>query len=192
MNHRTTVAREKRAPSDTPRDVSEALLDAFRDLLFERGYRRITVRDLIARAGVARSTFYEYFDDKSDVLRQSIGPLFAVLAQCFDCERCPERLAFIMRHFWENRRMLALMLADPVRPLLLRFLADEIRSARREGRADDLTVSFFAGAQLAFLQAWLSQSPPIAVAAAAQALFEISKALRYASPCMAGFSKTLV
>ena len=41
--------------------TKEALLTAFRDLFFERGYEAIRVGDIIARAGVGRSTFYEHY-----------------------------------------------------------------------------------------------------------------------------------
>lgn len=41
---------------------------ALRDLMLETSYSDITVRELIDRAGVSRSTFYTHFDGKDDVL----------------------------------------------------------------------------------------------------------------------------
>ena len=43
------------------------LLDAARDVFAEKGYVAATVDDVVARCGVARGTFYLYFDDKLDV-----------------------------------------------------------------------------------------------------------------------------
>lgn len=52
-----------------PRDVversqRERLLQAMADAAAEKGYAHVTVADVIARAGVSRKSFYEYFDGK--------------------------------------------------------------------------------------------------------------------------------
>jgi AcrR family transcriptional regulator len=47
------------------------ILDAARDVFAKRGYARATVDDIVVEAGVARGTFYLYFDDK----RQAFGEL---------------------------------------------------------------------------------------------------------------------
>jgi AcrR family transcriptional regulator len=39
-----------------------------RELLFEKRYDAITVQDLLDRAGIGRSTFYDHYFDKEDVL----------------------------------------------------------------------------------------------------------------------------
>jgi len=40
------------------------LLDAFADLVAEKGYAKVTIADVVTKGGVAKRTFYEYFDDK--------------------------------------------------------------------------------------------------------------------------------
>ena len=44
------------------------LLDSWRDLLAERGYAAVSLADVAARAGVARTTVYNYFRDKPALL----------------------------------------------------------------------------------------------------------------------------
>src|SRR3977135_261485 len=56
------------------------LLRAFNTLILERGYAKMTVGDVIERAAVVRSTFYEHFETKDDILRQSLVPVFSILA----------------------------------------------------------------------------------------------------------------
>ncbi|HEX9060623.1 MAG TPA: TetR/AcrR family transcriptional regulator [Clostridia bacterium] len=51
------------------------LFDAFLDLMIEKGYETITVRDIIDRANVGRSTFYLHFTDKESLLMSSIDQL---------------------------------------------------------------------------------------------------------------------
>jgi AcrR family transcriptional regulator len=58
-----------RGPHALPQEVvlahqRERLLGATPEVLAERGFAELTVRDLIARAGVSRRTFYQLFDDK--------------------------------------------------------------------------------------------------------------------------------
>jgi AcrR family transcriptional regulator len=42
----------------------ERLMIAITELMAEQGYRNVGVREIAARAGVSRTTFYECFDDK--------------------------------------------------------------------------------------------------------------------------------
>jgi AcrR family transcriptional regulator len=48
------------------------ILDAARDVFAKRGYARATVDDIVAEAGVARGTFYLYFDDKRDAFAELV------------------------------------------------------------------------------------------------------------------------
>jgi AcrR family transcriptional regulator len=53
------LSREEVAASQRTR-----LLQATADLGTERGFASLTLTDIVLRAGVARSTFYDYFEDK--------------------------------------------------------------------------------------------------------------------------------
>ncbi|MFL0198160.1 TetR/AcrR family transcriptional regulator [Clostridium sp. WILCCON 0269] len=46
------------------------LMDAFWDLYSKEGIKKISVREIVGRAGYNRSTFYKYFTDVNDVLEQ--------------------------------------------------------------------------------------------------------------------------
>src|ERR1700756_759930 len=51
-------------------EVRERLLAVVRDLLASgETYAEISVERLVAEAGLSRSTFYVYFEDKGDLLR---------------------------------------------------------------------------------------------------------------------------
>ncbi|KUY96118.1 MULTISPECIES: TetR/AcrR family transcriptional regulator [unclassified Burkholderia] len=47
--------------------TSDALQQAFVQLLLERGYAKATIREIAAVAGVSVGTFYEYFGDKQSL-----------------------------------------------------------------------------------------------------------------------------
>ena len=76
----------------------ELLLHALRMLMSERGYERLTIQNLLDRAGVGRATFYTHFSSKDDLLVASIGHLRAALAQRAAL-RAGERLAFTLPFF---------------------------------------------------------------------------------------------
>lgn len=56
------------APDRRIRRTRDALHLALIELMMERGYERITVSDIIARADIGRSTFYTHYRDKDDLL----------------------------------------------------------------------------------------------------------------------------
>lgn len=49
-------------------EVRKALAASFKELVVERGFQKIIVKDITDRAGVKRPTFYTYFRDKYDVI----------------------------------------------------------------------------------------------------------------------------
>ncbi|MBD3730398.1 MAG: TetR/AcrR family transcriptional regulator, partial [Sphingomonadales bacterium] len=53
----------------------EALLATFNDLLLNGENERPKVADIIAQAGVGRSTFYNHFDGVAALLDESMGGL---------------------------------------------------------------------------------------------------------------------
>ncbi|WP_051132977.1 TetR/AcrR family transcriptional regulator [Nocardia paucivorans] len=56
------------APDRRIRRTRDALHLALIESMLERGYERVTVSDIIARADIGRSTFYAHYRDKDDLL----------------------------------------------------------------------------------------------------------------------------
>jgi len=54
------------------RERKQQILVAAREIFAKRGYARTTVDDIALEAGVARGTFYLYFDDKRDVFEELV------------------------------------------------------------------------------------------------------------------------
>ena len=53
-----------------------AIIDAFVRLLVEKGYERLTIRDIALVAGVGLGTLYEYFPNKKSIAAHSIQQRF--------------------------------------------------------------------------------------------------------------------
>lgn len=58
----------KRAEDRRIRRTRHALRSALVDLVLEKGFRPLTVEEIIERADVARATFYAHYQDKEDLL----------------------------------------------------------------------------------------------------------------------------
>jgi len=59
----------------------EQILRVARDVFAKRGYHQATIDDIVARAGVARGTFYLYFDDKREVFSELIDRFATQITQ---------------------------------------------------------------------------------------------------------------
>lgn len=77
----------RRRPVQSRSKVTQnAILDAFVRLLLECGYARLTIRDIVAIAGVGLGTLYEYFPNKKSIAANCIHQRFkGVGERMLDC-----------------------------------------------------------------------------------------------------------
>jgi AcrR family transcriptional regulator len=127
--NRPTPTRDRRTAR-----TRKALLEAFVSLFFARRYDRIKIGDIVTRAGVSRSTFYEHFADKDALLAESLRRPLSLLVNAVATEPDEQGLSGLLAHFWSQQqqarhvfggsprravgRILAAMLADALRPRL--------------------------------------------------------------------------
>ncbi|WP_280449163.1 TetR/AcrR family transcriptional regulator [Nocardia brasiliensis] len=57
------------------------LVLAAHELFVDKGYRSVVVADIAARAGAGHGTFYNYFDNKRDILDAVIDHYFALIRE---------------------------------------------------------------------------------------------------------------
>ena len=88
-----------------PKRTRVALREAFLGLLGERGYTSIQVSDIVEKANVARSTFYEHYKSKDDMLLESMSGIYVAMAGIVEKDFKLESLVALLHHFWENRRL---------------------------------------------------------------------------------------
>jgi len=158
-----------------------AILDAFVELIFRGGFENVSVHGIVAGAGIARSTFYEHFSNKEDVLRASMAQFFEVLARCVTRESEPPELAGVLNHFWGNRRLVDAIFAGAPRRILALSLSEMIETYLRSHSDKILVPSRLAAihlaeAQLALVESWLRGRAFATVQDVAAALYQSSKA----------------
>ncbi len=144
-------------PADDPRRIRtrEGLRRAFREIVLEKRWSQIRVAEVFTRAGVGRSTFYEHFRNKDDLLRDGLAepfaPLAAAAAGCAD----PDELYEAFSHFWVYRRIGAAMLTGGARGLAVRLLTEMIE-ARLKQPAAKAEATFLAAGLIELLAEWLA------------------------------------
>lgn len=137
-----------------------SIMRAFVALLGECRYDAIRVADVTERANVGRSTFYQHFGGKEDLLHQSMQPVLAMIADAAEANGTG-RIRFAVAHSWENRRLGRILLSQPLLPAIRRALADlieeRIRRAATTAEADEMIRAQaiqIAASQLALIEAW--------------------------------------
>lgn len=103
-----------------------AVFEAFRGLVLTRKYDDIKIAEIIDAAGIGRSTFYEHFRNKDDVLLTAIEPLFGPLAKIPSNAADAEHVQFVIDHFWEQRRFARIVFQGVLYEKMTRKLADMI------------------------------------------------------------------
>nr|WP_223827245.1 TetR/AcrR family transcriptional regulator [Undibacterium oligocarboniphilum] len=82
MNASTDHLKSRRKPvQQRSRLTQGAILDAFVRLLLEKGYARLTMRDIALVAGVGLGTLYEYFPGKKSIAAHCIHGRFKGVGQ---------------------------------------------------------------------------------------------------------------
>lgn len=94
-------------------DRRRQIRDLARDVFAEKGYHLTTIDDIVARADVARATFYLYFPDKRSIFEELVdGFLERISAEISHVDVHAEESAFSQVH-GNLTRVFAVALADP-------------------------------------------------------------------------------
>jgi len=97
------------ADSKTDRRIERtrtAILQAFLSLCSEKSYDKVSVIDIAERANIGRTTFYDHYTDKEDLLTSSIAEMFMGLTQGEEDPRDRVVPAFgLLNHIKDNAQL---------------------------------------------------------------------------------------
>jgi AcrR family transcriptional regulator len=163
MTRRTAAVARKRDAgarrSPALRDERRAqLVAAARDVFGQKGYHAATVDDITRAAGVAKGTFYLYFEEKREIyyelVRSFLGQVKAIgtsVAQHVHTPseffaRCEQAAFELVRVFMENQKLARLTYRESMSldPELERLLRDFYRELARV-EADNIRVGIELG-----------------------------------------------
>ena len=66
--------------------TQDAISEAFLALAIEKGYEHVSVKDIVDKANVGRTTFYAHYNDKDDLLNKVLGTLFSSIGDMLSLE----------------------------------------------------------------------------------------------------------
>ena len=160
----------------TQRLLGEALIA----LLLEKRYDDITIQDILERANIGRSTFYEHYWEKVDLLPSEIERVIDLLNQHlttppqYTADLIPSLALF--QHVQEQQRLFQAFLrgqgirqalnrgqgfravTQAFQDLLRGRVEQRLRGERKQGESDKLlaaVASYLAGAFMTLMQWWL-------------------------------------
>lgn len=157
------------------RRTRRALREALIALILEKGYDRITVREILDRADVVRSTFYAHFGDKDALMLSCFTDMLAQLeaaVSVMDEGVDPARPAEILyEHAYRNRRVYRALCgvrgSDLVQRHLHRLIGDLLRehlgphlAAAGSELPADLVAEYYTSATLGLLMWWVANDFP--------------------------------
>jgi AcrR family transcriptional regulator len=132
----------------------QQILNVARDVFAKRGYHAAKIEDIVAAAGVARGTFYLYFQDKRAIFEEIVDRTIARLGMSIQrvdldakrsvAEQVREQILRIVRILLEDRATTKILLSDALgvdpafdRKLLSFYdeMSTQLESSLRDGQA---------------------------------------------------------
>lgn len=154
------IGKPQTGSSQNSAKTRESIFRAFLQLLFDRRYDNIRTIDLINEAGIGRSTFYEHFRSKDDVLLATFDPVLLPLANAASGRASRAALRMMLEHVWERRALGRIILDSSAAPKLRRKLAALIEQRLAVEQGDSLSLALPAAAaaagQLTILRMWVA------------------------------------
>lgn len=138
-----------------------ALEQSFNEIFLVDGYGKTTPARIAEAAQVGRSTFYEHFDGRDDLLEKRLLQVLRPLADATMDTGEVGDLERLLDHFRDSRVIVRALLAGQARVVVMRALTRLIEARIRiEPAGTQVPVRMIAaqvaGGQLALLEEWLS------------------------------------
>ena len=127
------------------------ILDAAERLFYEKGYEATSVQDILDEANIGRSTYYDHFQSRDDLLKAMCDDLFAHISAAAKDHGDDLRGLFvhILGHLGDEKESTLAVLLSPSRSLLLNHLKEEISPVLagmgREGLEAEVVTYAFIG-----------------------------------------------
>ena len=158
------------------------LIAAFNQLVFDKTRGPIRVGQIIEKAGVGRSTFYDHFPNAEAVHMAALSRPLAHLAGPAAGTGTTEELQWLLDHFLGNRGRARDLLVGPSRDRIARLLAEMI-----DERVEDdggptiprrIATMQLAEAMLGPIRLWIAGEVAASSEALARSLFGTAAAMR--------------
>jgi AcrR family transcriptional regulator len=155
------------------------LIEAFNEIVLSRRRGPIRAPDVIERAKVGRSTFYEHFSSADELHLKALEHPLSILADALTGRAPQPALAGLLRHFWENRVRARDTFGGPLQPRVRQLLAELVAARLDSSRLRvpaPLAAAHLAEGALGSIRLWLFGAAPCDPNALAQAISDAALA----------------
>lgn len=162
----------------------QRLIEAFNQLVFAKTPSPIRVGQIVAKAGVGRSTFYDHFANAEAVHMAALSRPLAPLADALAGHGNAASIQWMLDHFFANRARARATLIGSSRDRVARLLADLIDQRLPQDVQPAiprrLATAQIAEAALVPIRLWICGEAAANSAALAKSLFDTAAAMRIA------------
>ncbi|PEC49286.1 TetR family transcriptional regulator [Bacillus sp. AFS077874] len=165
----------------TKKLIKETLLD----LIEEKGFEAISVRDITLKAGLNRGTFYLHYRDKYDLMEKSQNEILEGLQDRLIFIRPKEMNEFysndivyppilnVYHYLKENQRLIKILISTKGDPAFQKKMKEHIKETIYEKLVDlleeeymieiphEYTTAFISSAFFGLMEQWLEKEEPI-------------------------------
>nr|WP_295773741.1 TetR/AcrR family transcriptional regulator [Rhodoferax sp.] len=150
----------------------DAIREAMMALMVERGWDAIDVQTLCDHANIGRSTFYQHYANKEELLKANFAGLRnALMAQAVAQAAAPGQLAFVpglIAHVYEAQDVFRALLGrrsghyvqDRFRELLIELVVANAPKAKTRNWQSTAQAHYLGGALFELLAWWLGNNRP--------------------------------
>ena len=161
-----------------------ALQVAFDELVTSKPYDEITLNEIIAKANVGRSTFYQHYKSKDDILAKRLSWPMTILSSAVLPDGNADDIKGILAHFWDKRSYARIIFNGAtfkqIKQVLSAHLLTHIKNADPQGISSiphGTYAKMIAEAQMFLIANWLKGQTPISLDKITQGLIQISRAM---------------
>lgn len=146
----------------------QLISDAFVELLLEKGYEAMSIRDVIKRANVGRSTFYSHFKDKEELFVSQLDRLLEALSRHLPQEHVEQNPFFpslgLFQHIQEQQKLFRALSwtsgVDILTKHLQKSMSEKIDEKLKSNKQTyevptPVMANFLAGSFLTLVKWWL-------------------------------------
>lgn len=191
INSRTATSSSNQSNDLRARRTRKWLQDALIELMKEKPFQDIQIKELTARAQVSRPAFYLHYLSKEDLLLSHVDVIFDEFHADISREIARgninrKRFSLMLFEYWEQYAETLRMVIQAENPdilldrlkeyvgVIMKEIAAKTRKPAIDPRLQELIVGYVAGGAYMLLTQWISNKMPFSAEQMARLFYELT------------------
>lgn len=145
-------------PNRQNQRTNRLVFSAFSHLMQSKSYDEIRVVDIVQQANIGKSTYYDHFKDKDDLLLKSLVAPLNVMARGLLGYSSHAELESTLDHIWEKRSWARVGLRREIRHIFEKNLQNRLMQlvADNDCEQEGIDLCFMSAGLLSVLNQWVN------------------------------------